>query len=661
MSDMHKNSVPTHGIPFVLGATGHRDLVEADLPKLRQVVRGLLERMQKRMHPTSLLILSGLAEGADQLIADEALKCGAYLGAVLPMPREIYRTTMTEEGQRKFDCLIEQASLVKELKHKSTDEELQSEESHRAEQYRELAKYLALHCQGLIALWDGEIQNGAGGTAEVVRLVLAGVEFEDRLEPVRGTVYHIYARRSETRSAMDRPFHLRVMRRPSDSDEYAKAVPLWSKARKGMSLERAMVEEEDAEVTLREMNQWVLEPKSAFWNMLAAQSDQPQGFLARIRHKKWQQIVEPWLDEAGLVSYNREASIVELPASGLKTENWDAPTWPYLERLEESHRRSDVLAQHGQQRRLRFLTAILIMAFLAAVALESHSEGFIPRWLPENFAWFAFPLCIYVALCVYRWAAWYRVEDRFLDSRVLSEALRVQFFWELGGVREPVWKHYLTLPLSELSWVSSALRALSLFDAEQPGPAPAFSHDAACALENWVRHQASWYSRTSEKQRRACQTAENWSVIVLIAIFSLSALLGLCLAFHVFELQPKPEKWVHWGFAVSSVALGLFKVYLDQQGFDEQARNYRRLGHLFAHWTKVLAHVLRPPAALGAMAAIAGADSVVAGAAVSVGGDQPVPHQAIKVLYDAGVKALEENSIWLIMHREHPMKVSAGS
>jgi hypothetical protein len=38
-----------------------------------------------------------------------------------------------------------------------------------------------------------------------------------------------------------------------------------------------------------------------------------------------------------------------------------------------------------------------------------------------------------------------------------------------------------------------------------------------------------------------------------------------------------------------------------------------------------------------------------------------VPHQAIKVLYDAGVKALEENSIWLIMHREHPMKVSAGS
>jgi hypothetical protein len=33
---------------------------------------------------------------------------------------------------------------------------------------------------------------------------------------------------------------------------------------------------------------------------------------------------------------------------------------------------------------------------------------------------------------------------------------------------------------------------------------------------------------------------------------------------------------------------------------------------------------------------------------------------AVDVLCDLGIKALEENSIWLVMHREHPIKVTGG-
>jgi hypothetical protein len=35
--------------------------------------------------------------------------------------------------------------------------------------------------------------------------------------------------------------------------------------------------------------------------------------------------------------------------------------------------------------------------------------------------------------------------------------------------------------------------------------------------------------------------------------------------------------------------------------------------------------------------------------------------QAIALLRELGTRALEENSIWLIMHRDHPLKVTGGS
>src|ERR1039458_6193760 len=88
---------------------------------------------------------SGLAEGADQLVATAALERGAYLAAVLPLPKDLYRSLMSEPARAEFDRLLSQAALVIELPYDDVAELANSEEA-GVRQYCALEDFLALHC-----------------------------------------------------------------------------------------------------------------------------------------------------------------------------------------------------------------------------------------------------------------------------------------------------------------------------------------------------------------------------------------------------------------------------------------------------------------------------------------------------------------------------------
>ena len=93
-----------------------------------------------------LTLVSGLASGADQLVARVALRCGTDLAAILLMPDEIYKATMDAEGQDGFEKLLPQASLSIRLPLAAgvTEAALAGEsEEARAQQYEALAVFLA--------------------------------------------------------------------------------------------------------------------------------------------------------------------------------------------------------------------------------------------------------------------------------------------------------------------------------------------------------------------------------------------------------------------------------------------------------------------------------------------------------------------------------------
>ena len=66
----------TAAIPLIIGAAGHRDLVATDLGSIEQQVVAALDRLQGLARHSPCLLLTALAEGADQLVARAALARG---------------------------------------------------------------------------------------------------------------------------------------------------------------------------------------------------------------------------------------------------------------------------------------------------------------------------------------------------------------------------------------------------------------------------------------------------------------------------------------------------------------------------------------------------------------------------------------------------------
>lgn len=103
----------THfAVPLIVAVTGHRDLVANELPGIRARVCEFLKELLKEYPDRRVSVMTALAEGADQMVAEEALHLGVFLCA---------------------------------------------------------------HCHILVALWDGKDNDKLGGTSQVVRFHLDDV------------------------------------------------------------------------------------------------------------------------------------------------------------------------------------------------------------------------------------------------------------------------------------------------------------------------------------------------------------------------------------------------------------------------------------------------------------------------------------------------------
>ncbi len=163
---------PRPRITLRVGATGHRAkaLEAVDQNVLRETVRTALRRIAEHTREVAgegegdysadlprLVMVSALAEGADQLLAEVALELGYELDAPLPFERDEYKKDFDDTAG--FDRLVKRARSVLEL---------DGDRSTGALPYARVGRILLGHADVLVAIWDGEEANGRGGTAEVV-------------------------------------------------------------------------------------------------------------------------------------------------------------------------------------------------------------------------------------------------------------------------------------------------------------------------------------------------------------------------------------------------------------------------------------------------------------------------------------------------------------
>jgi hypothetical protein len=143
-------------LPSVLavGFTGHRSL--PDEAKSRDLIRGFL---RERKAKTSAIVygVSSAAAGGDLLFAECCLELEIPLRILLPLSKDEFRKDFDAAGWTRAEEVMSKAVSVDVTGNRVT----------RNEAYYECGIETVQQSQIMIALWDGELSRGMGGTQEI--------------------------------------------------------------------------------------------------------------------------------------------------------------------------------------------------------------------------------------------------------------------------------------------------------------------------------------------------------------------------------------------------------------------------------------------------------------------------------------------------------------
>ena len=481
-------------VPLVVAVTGHRDLVPAEIPRIRERVQEFLSDLQHRYADRSVGVMNALAEGADQLVAEEALALGIPLTVTLPMPKALYlQDFRSPDARARFEKLCAAAVDVFELPITSgnTVESISSPGPNRSRQYAQVGVFMCAHCHVLLALWDGKESDQLGGTSQVVRF------HHDDVMPgftPRGAAGRLVLADDES----DLVYHIVCSRDRSDGAPAAGLAPL--------------------EVS------WYT-------------SDDRQPRVAELpaRHR----LVFDRTNE-----FSRDIRLhADSIAAGkypLLTPQQAATMPPGLQDIDQLFCAADSLAIHFQKRVQHTLLATHVCVFLTGFAYLSYTDFRSDR----TFIWLVLAAMAVAWLINHRAGrgAWQR---KYLDYRTLAEGLRVQFYWAAAGVTSGIVSkfahdNFLQMQDPELGWIRNVMRVAGT----ECDVAPDRSIEGlSFAVREWIGDPASgqlgYFARgTSKRVRRQVATERLGRIGLLVTAVALALLLFVGAGISMEVRQP---------------------------------------------------------------------------------------------------------------------------
>ena len=399
-------------VPLIVSVTGHRDLVTEEIPAIRERVVIFLTDLRNEYPDRGVSVMSALAEGADQLVTEEAVRLGIPLIVPLPMARNLYVKDFNSFNVRgKFDFLSSRAAETYELPllDGNTIESISEYGDARDRQYAQLGVFLSAHCHILLALWDGKDNDKLGGTGQVVRF-----HHDDAMPGYapESTGNSLIAADDES----DLVYHIVCSR---DRENGQPKDPLVAGDYWWFSLD----ENEPRSKTLPESHRRVFRYTSEFGRDALTHADD-------IQDGAW-----PLLEEK------------------------DHPTLPPgLRDIDHVFRSADWLAIHYQKRTHFALQATHLLALLMGLMYVAYSD-----MLPMRVFLYAFLGFFVLATAIHMFGNRHSWHRKYLDYRTLAEGLRVQLYWAAAGVNSGSKSRYthdtfLRAQDPDLGWIRNVMR-----------------------------------------------------------------------------------------------------------------------------------------------------------------------------------------------------------
>ncbi len=406
-----------------VGLTAHRDLHPDEEPALRAAVRDFFGRLQRQFPALPLRLISALADGGDQLVAEEALALGVDLVVALPMPKDEYERDFHEPATlARFRRLLAQANVRQlPLAAGNTLESIQSRGDARNRQYAQLGMFVSSHCQVLLALWDGNPSLATGGTAQVVAFHVHNVMPGLRIDEVAPNLL--------ADDESDLVYHLSCSRRLGGGEKPP-----------------------------------VLPPMQARWLTLAG-AQAPDGSVPPHYRHVFAQMETFNLD---LANHRQSLSRAKLSLFGAELPSTPPPI---AAGIAQQFLAADWLAIHFRRRVRMSLLVTHVLAALMGLAFILYSDVTASRGYVALFL-----LLFLLGFLLNRFGQRREWQRKYLDYRGLAEGLRVQLYWRLAGVEIPPnnslgYDSFLQKQDIDLSWIRHAMRGTGLlrdetFDAD---------------------------------------------------------------------------------------------------------------------------------------------------------------------------------------------------
>lgn len=445
-------------VPIIVGVTGHRDIPKEDEKVIHDVIFRYLIELKNKYPYSPFRLISGLAEGADRLVAEVALEVGFGLLAALPMEQTEYeKDFQTPDSLAQFHSLIDRADNCFVVES--------APEQARNEKYLALGYYIARHSQIVIALWDGVseqvVPDGPprilkGGTADVVRLCLGGFSSsDDEMMLEKTQVDHLYVRRINQQNTQDKPSIARV-------------------------------------------GEWV--------NLSGSEEDRKE----RVRVAAMMRAINQLNECADSVSpdkinQSRKRLITNAPRG--TAEHLKLPIDTYLA--------VSGVARLRQSQKTQAVIFISSLAIVSIVCQQVYS-GPDMRW-----GWLAghISLAIFAFIAFFRFfKGEHPREEQYLDWRAMAEGLRVQIFWLAAGVRASVDEHYLSIYKGGyLDWIRQALRN-SVIGIEPIKDTEALQWVGHA----WLKAQYSYFKESAEKNNNLCRRFLNLTKMFFLSALTIT-------------------------------------------------------------------------------------------------------------------------------------------
>ncbi|MGH8171901.1 MAG: hypothetical protein ACREPX_02060 [Rhodanobacteraceae bacterium] len=513
--------------PLIVGVTSHRNIASDEIASVRSHVREFLERLRVEFSHLPLIVLSPLAEGGDQLVAEEAIAVGARVVAVLPMQRAEYARDFPDDARRRFESLCDAAEII-ELPRAYGASSADSPAGHeRDAHYAAAGVYVSDHCHLLLAIWDGKPSDSLGGTAQIARYHLSGVRPSVRAR-----------RRNERRRVLGYGserllYHIVCSREGPDG---APLAPLHALDAWWRTVER----------------------------MEAGSSPLPESFQATFRRA----------DEFDFDAAKYAARI------DVRNGRPDAANPRTRDALDDLFHVSDWLAMHFQRRVLLAMRVLYTLAALMAIAFTIYDSLPAQDAMLDVFL-LLFAIGGFIVLLANR-RGWHR---KYLDYRALAEGLRVQSYWRSAGIAltddaDFARDNFLQKQDVELGWVRNVMRGAEIQSAIAGGLRE--RADVTAVIREWIGDgvhsgQLEYYAR------KAAQRARTHRVTESLGFASLCVGIGISIVLAAFarDFSADAKDMLVMVMAVASILAGVRSAYAYKKADKELIKQYRYMQRIF--------------------------------------------------------------------------------